>query len=322
MESQTQEPMSTEKEQRLRTYATVMTILFLLALGGVIFLAVNRYQVKTDLTTTSTERDSLLVTRTNLENEVDSLSGAFQNALAENGELQGSMSDLQKLVAQKEAEMRKIKTQGANTAEGLRRQVNQLSQIRGELEGALGKLTEENTQLKVDNERLTGENQQLTTEKGQLSGQVADMQKFNATLQDQVGKLTRAGVKASAFRVEVERRSDKLTTRARRTRDIGITFDLVDLPEEFQGEHTLYLVLTDVNGALIPSGGTNTKASIPTPSGTTLEIVAQQTKQVNLAAAQRLSFNYGVDSKLKAGTYVATVYADFGILGSSSFRLN
>ncbi len=322
MEYNNERPTSTEKEQRLRTYSTVMTILFLLALGGIIYLAVNRYQVKTDLSSTSTERDSLLVTRTNLENEVDSLSSAFANALAENDDLQGSMTDMQKMVAEKEAQIRQIRTQSTNTAEGLRKQVNQLQQIRGEMEGALGKLTQENTELRADNERLTGENTQLVTEKGQLSGQVADMQKFNSTLQNQVAKLTRAGVKASAFRVEVERRSNKLTTSARRTREVSITFDLVDLPEEFQGEHTLYLALTDVNGALLATGGTNTKASIPTPSGTNLEVVAQQTKQVNLAASQRLSFSYNVEEKLKAGTYVATVYADFGILGSSSFRLN
>ncbi|MFN7117660.1 MAG: hypothetical protein ACK4TA_12740, partial [Saprospiraceae bacterium] len=84
----------------------------------------------------------------------------------------------------------------------------------------------------------------------------------------------------------------------------------------------LYLVLTDVNGALLPNSGTNAKASIPTPNGTPLEIVAQQAKEVDLGAAQRLSFTYPIEEKLKPGTYVATVYADFGILGSSSFRLN
>ncbi len=314
--------MSNEKEQQLRNYARLMTGLFIAAVIAIIFLLFNRYNVSNNLEATSAERDSLLIARNNLERELDSLSTAFQTALTENDSLRGSMSEMEKLVAEKEALVQKIRTQSTNSTSGLRKEINQLRQLRGELEGAMAQLQAENEELRADNERLTEENVQLTAERGQLSSQVADMQKFNQTLQDQVAKLTRAGVKASAFRVDVERRSNKLTTKARQTREIAITFDLVDLPDEFQGAHTLYLVLTDVNGALLPTSGTNIKANIPTPNGTPLEIVAQQAKEVDLGASQRLSFTYPVEEKLKAGTYVATVYADFGILGSSSFRLN
>ncbi len=312
--------MSTEKG--LRTYATVMTVLFVLALIGLAIALFSRFKASTELASANAEREELLIERTNLERDLDSLQSVLRVATAENESLQGSLADLKKLVEEKEAAVQKIRAQSANSTEALRREVNQLRQLRGELEGAIGQLQAENEQLRAENVRLTEENVQLTAERGQLSSQVGDLEKFNKTLQDQVARLTRAGVKASAFRVEVERKSDKLTTRARRTREIGISFDLIDLPEEFQGTHTLYLVLTDVNGALLPSEGTTTKANIPTPSGTPLEIVAQQTKQVNLARAQRLSFTYPVSEKLKAGTYVASVYADFGILGSSSFRLN
>lgn len=314
--------MSIENEQQLRNYARLMTGLFIAAVIAIIFLLFSRNKVANNLEATSVERDSLLVARTNLAHELDSIGFAFQTALTENDSLRGSMANLEKLVAEKDALVQKIRAQSSNSTAGLRKEINQLRQLRGELEGAMAQLQEENQKLLADNERLTGENQQLTVEKGQLSGQISDMQKFNGTLQDQVAKLTRAGIKASAFRVDLERRSDKLTTRARRTREIGITFDLIDLPEQYQGAHTLYLVLTDVNGALLSSSTTNAKASIPTPNGTPLEIVAQQAKEVDLGAAQRLSFTYPIEEKLKPGTYIATVYADFGILGSSSFRLN
>ncbi|MBK7873246.1 MAG: hypothetical protein IPJ74_22540 [Saprospiraceae bacterium] len=305
-------------EKRLRTYAIIMTVLFLLALVGLLITYFGKNKI---INESNAERDALLVERTNLERDLDSLQNVLQLASAENDSLQGSLSDLQKLVQEKEAAVRSIRAQSANTTTGLRQEINQLRQIRGELEGAIGQLQAENEQLRTDNERLLAENEQLTTERGQLTSQVSDLNKFNQTLQDQVAKLTRAGIKAQAFRVDVETRSDKLTSKARRTREIAITFDLVDLPEEFQGAHTLYLVLTDVNGALLPTEGTLINANIPTPSGSALQIQAQQTKEVNLARAQRLSFNYPVEEKLKSGTYVATVYADFGILGSSSFRL-
>lgn len=308
--------MSTEKG--LRTYGIVMTILFILALAGFLITYFGKNKV---IAETSSERDELLIERTNLERDLDSLQNVLQLASAENDSLEGSLSELQSLIQEKDALVSRLRAQSANTAKGLQNEINQLRQLRGELEGAIGQLQEENATLRAENERLTAENEQLTTERGQLTSQVEDLNKFNQTLQDQVAKLTRAGIKASAFRVDVETRSDKLTAKARRTREIAITFDLVDLPEEYQGEHTLYLVLTDVNGALLPIEGTMTSANIPTPSGNALQIQAQQTKDVNLSRVQRLSFNYPVEDRLKAGTYVATVYADFGILGSSSFRL-
>lgn len=308
--------MSTEKG--LRTYGIVMTILFILALAGFLITYFGKNKV---IAETSSERDELLIERTNLERDLDSLQNVLQLASAENDSLEGSLSELQSLIEEKNALVTRLRAQSANTAKGLQNEINQLRQLRGELEGAIGQLQEENATLRTENQRLTAENEQLTTERGQLTSQVEDLNKFNQTLQDQVAKLTRAGIKASAFRVDVETRSDKLTAKARRTREIAITFDLVDLPEEYQGEHTLYLVLTDVNGALLPIEGTMTSANIPTPSGNALQIQAQQTKDVNLSRVQRLSFNYPVEDRLKAGTYVATVYADFGILGSSSFRL-
>lgn len=314
-----QTKMSTEKA--LKNRANIMTALFVLSLIVIAILLFNRSNLKGDLGETSAERDSLLVMRTNLERDLDSLQNVLQLASAENDSLQGSLSELQKLVEEKDALVRRVRAQSINTTEGLRREINQLRQLRGEMEGAIGELQAENEQLRAENAELRAENEQLTVERGQLSSQVDDLNKINTQLQDRVASLTRAGVKASAFRVDVETRSDKLTSKARRTREINIGFDLVDLPEEFQGAHTLYLVLTDVNGALVPTSGTPLNVSIPTPNNTPLQIQAQQAKEVNLTRAQRLTFTYPVEEKLGSGTYIATVYADFGILGSSSFRL-
>lgn len=308
-------------EKALKNRANIMTALFVLSLIVIAFLLFNRSNLKSDLGEANAERDSLLVMRTNLERDLDSLQNVLRIESAENDSLQGSLSELQQLVEEKEALVRRVRAQSVNTTAGLRREINQLRQLRGEMEGAIGELQAENEQLRAENEELRAENEQLTAERGQLSSQVSDLNKINTQLQDRVASLTRAGVKASAFRVDVETRSDKLTSKARRTREINIGFDLVDLPEEFQGAHTLYLVLTDVNGALVATEGTPISVNIPTPNGAPLQIQAQQAKEVNLNRAQRLNFSYPVEERLQSGTYVATVYADFGILGSSSFRL-
>ena len=63
-----------------------------------------------------------------------------------------------------------------------------------------------------------------------------------------------------------------------------------------------------------------TKATVYAPAGT-IEIIAQQVKDVFLQQTQRLSFAYKFDERLRAGNYVVGIYCDKGLLGASSFRL-
>ena len=177
-------------------------------------------------------------------------------------------------------------------------------------------LRQENQQLREENERLSSENEQLRGDKEQLSGQVTDLAK---QLEDQIRKTQSATFKASSFRVEVERRNDKLTAKARRARELLISFDLADVPETYQGAQKLYLVITDDKGNPI-SVKNPTKATIYAPTGP-VEIIAQQVKQVVLESTQRLSFVHKLEDKLSSGNYVAAIYCDKGLLGASSFRL-
>ena len=48
---------------------------------------------------------------------------------------------------------------------------------------------------------------------------------------------------------------------------------------------------------------------------------AQQWKDVNVDANQRLSFNVPLDEKIAAGLYRANVYSNAGFLGAVNFRL-
>ncbi|MFN7116913.1 MAG: hypothetical protein ACK4TA_08960, partial [Saprospiraceae bacterium] len=113
--------MSMEKEQQLRNYARLMTGLFIAAVIVIIILLFNRNSVSNNLEATSVERDSLLIARTNLEQELDSLSAAFQMALTENDSLRGSMSEMEKLVVEKEALVQKIRAQSNNSTAAIRR---------------------------------------------------------------------------------------------------------------------------------------------------------------------------------------------------------
>lgn len=98
-----------------------------------------------------------------------------------------------------------------------------------------------------------------------------------------------------------------------------ISFDLADVPQQYQGGQKLYLSITDDRG--VPVSGTGAvKTSVAAPAGS-VPVIAQQVKAVALKDTQRLSFAYKPEDRLKSGNYVVAIYCDAGLLGAASFRL-
>ncbi|MCC6462282.1 MAG: hypothetical protein IT260_17575 [Saprospiraceae bacterium] len=300
-----------------RVYGIVVTFLLILsAILGWFFWQKSRAMISE-----SKERqvtlDSLNLVKADIEQELDSLSLAYSNLRTENESLQGKVTSTAALIEQKEITIKQIKSASAKTLDELKDQVANLQRTKTEYETIITVLRQENAQLKEENERLTGENAQLKGEKEQLSGQVTDLAK---QLEEQIRKTQSATFKASSFRVEVERRNDKQTTKARRARELLISFDLADVPQPYQGTQKLYMVITDDKGNPVASKNP-TKATVYAPTGP-VEIMAQQVKQVALEGTQRMSFVHQLEDKLKSGNYVVAIYCDKGLLGASSFRLS
>jgi len=299
--------MSTTGNSRI--YSIIVTLLLLIsaAIGWVFWDNSQKYQES--LRQQEAVVDSLLQVKQQLEQELEALSQDYANLRTENESLQGQIAQSATIVEQKEITIKQIKTDASREVKALEKQIDELKKIKTEYETIISLLREENRQLREENQRLTEENTQL-------QGRVEDIAK---QLEEQIRKTQSALFRATSFRVEVVRRADKLTAKARQARELLISFDLVDVPASFQGPQRLYLVVTDDKGKPIPTANP-INATVYAPTGP-VEIQAQQSKQVVLETTQRLSFTYHLEDRLKAGSYIAAIYCDKGLLGASSFRL-
>lgn len=303
--------------QNARTYGIAVTILLLLAaaLGFVFWQKSKSYRLENERI--EAEKNNLQRQKDELTASLDSLYAAYSDVRIENENLQGRLSSSAEIIQKNEIVIKQIRAQSSRELGELRKQVEDLKRIKTEYETIISVLRKENDDLRNENTRLTQENTQLKGEREELSGQVSALAK---QLEDQIRKTQSASFRATSFRVELERRGDKLTTKARRLREINVSFDLADVPPNFQGPEKLYLVITDEKGNPIKTDNP-IKATVYAPTGP-VEIMALQSKAVVIQQTQRFSFTYKLDDRVKAGNYVVAIYCDKGLLGASSFRVS
>ena len=303
--------------QNSRTYAIVVTILLLLAaaLGFFFWKQSKNYLAESERL--NKERITLESEKNQISASLDSMTNAYAALRTENESLQGRVATSAQQVNQKEAVIRQIKATSAKDLDVLRRQVEDLKRTKIELETIITGLKAENTLLREQIATLSSNNSQLKDANTELTGQVQDLAKM---LEAQIKKTQSAVFKATSFSVQCERRGDKMTNRAKKAREIFVSFDLADVPEAFRGQQKLYMAMTDGKGVPIASKNF-VQTTIQAPAGP-VNISAQETKEVNLTAMQRISFTHKFDERLKQGNYVVAIYCDKGLLGSATFRLS
>lgn len=302
--------------QNSRTYAIVVTVLLLLAaaLGFFFWQKSKNYLAENEKM--EQERVALEAEKTQITTSLDSMTNAYSALRTENESLQGRVAVSAQQVQQKEAVIRQIKAASVKDLENLRAQVEELKKTKIELETIITGLRLENDQLRAQVDQLSSDNAQLKGANTELTGQVQDLAK---QLEAQIKKTQSATFKATSFSVQCERRGDKLTNRARKAREIFVSFDLADVPQSYQGQQKLYMAMTDDKAIPVMSKNA-VKATINAPAGP-VEITAQETKDVNLTGVQRVTFGHKFDERLKPGNYVVGIYCDKGLLGSATFKL-
>jgi regulator of replication initiation timing len=313
--------MKTEKN--IKMYSVAVTGLLVLSIASSAYfwnVSTNR---ELERNAVEMEKESLLVEKGLLAAQLENLKQTYDLVMSENGELKGTIEQNKKAIAEKSAELGNLKKQQSTdrkNLDGLKRDVKMMRDTKIGLEAEVSALQKENEALRIENERLSGELRKVKNENLILVDKVSELTEMSQSLKSIQESIAPAGIRATAFRVEVEKRNDKLTVKGKKARELSISFDLMDVPENLHGMQKVFLAITDNKGTPIP--GKNNKPVKIGPSDKKTEVVFQQVKEVILVGTQRLGFTYSLEQKLAPGYYRASVYTEHGWIGSVSFRVS
>ena len=181
----------------------ILIILLLLLLSWIGYTAYkgNKAQLALEERNTelSSEIDDLNQLKEKLSFEVDSLQFAYELLATENEELQGSKEAAEKKAAQKDAIISRLQKRSQTESNNLKAQIEQLLADKTQLEYSINNLQMENDSLRM----VTG---QLTADLAASKSENQALADLNATIQEELKRLTLSNFKASAFRVEVEKK--------------------------------------------------------------------------------------------------------------------
>jgi predicted RNase H-like nuclease (RuvC/YqgF family) len=268
----------------------------------------------------STQLDN---TRTQLQGELATLNEAYTGEIATNDTLS---SDLQRKVAevadlQDRIEKAKsaLKNSVANNKQ-IQNRLNQMEELKVALEKDISSLRDENVALAASNHDLNTELTSTKDEVVNLNTKVMSLTAANTKLTGRLKTIAPAGFTADNFTVTSEDKKDKLTTKGKKIDQINVKFDLNNIPEELQGGHEIYLVLTQFNGnpvAVVPSKNVNL-----TFGDQAVSVNAADLEKITLKDRQSVTMSFEPTDNMTPGTYNLMVYADNGYLGSTGFMVS
>lgn len=291
-------------------------VVLALALIGSLIWGIGKNKDAKDLQSDNTEineaLDAMTSLRDDLAREVDSLAGEYDLLASENVELNGQLAGTRDELSNAQSALSRAKRNAAAEINDLRSQIEELRAARGELQTSIAAMQEENTNLK----RQMGI---LETDLASSREENAQLNTMATSMEGEIRKLTYENFKATAFQISPEVKRGNPTSKSSRARRLAISFDIANVPAEYQGVRPIYLVITDDKGTPIPR--TDYITTTVSLNNTPQDIMAVEAREENIGASQRIEFGHELEEKLDAGYYRVSIYTDIGLLGSSNFRL-
>lgn len=315
------ENQKSDRVNLAKPVAILFSGLFVIALIGVVYLLVNNNKLSDTQAGMETQIEDLNVQREDLRTELQTIETSFDEKITENEELSVTLEERVKEVEALEWKLqdaRKRLTNSEAENETIKSKLATLEEMKTELQSDIAALGKTNSDLKKVNAEIKEQLEMSNEYAMSLNAHLVDMSDTNKKLMNRLYTIAPAGFIAENFVVTSEKRNDKLTSKARRTDEVKVSFDINNVPKDYFGDEEIYLVFAQFDGQPV--------AEIPTKkvriaSREPFDIKAASVEKLKLNNKQNIEMSIDADKNLDAGTYNLLVYADHGFLGATSFQL-
>lgn len=295
--------MTTEKKAKL--FAGTVTGLLILALMGSLYFYNTGQTHKSDAAKAHMAHDSILALKHQLDQEIAGMRNELASAKGRNEDLDRKLAESTSELNMRQAEIDRLIAANANS-NALRRQLTDLKAERESLNEKILALTTQNQNLSAENQRLLNSINVLENDK--------------LALQNKLSATDFAANRAGNFRVDMRKNNGKVTSKAKRTRDVLISFDMpANAAPPGNLKNNLYVVLVAPDG--IPVTNKSSK-SVTLNNGNVITPI--KTQGVDMSQnPQTVEIVLSLDDKIKSkGIYTVRVFTNEGLIGSSQITMN
>ncbi len=281
-----------QRERRITAIAVIILIAGLISTG--IFYTVNRSQLK-NLNDEKLKSEMMLSEKLALQKEIESFKTQINSLSGKNTELDKLLAETSQKLSEKEAQFNKIVRENGNIKK-LKGELAELTQLKKDFDNQVSQL----------NETI----QKLNSEKDALNETIASLQKENQQLATNLEILS--SMRADNYLVETNKRNDRLTVVAKRTKKMIVTFIV---PEKMI--ENISFKLTKPDGTQI-DGKDNGIAYkvVNSDEGLTASITGGAIK-----VSKKIEMTYEPKVKQKAGIYKIEMYNDGNYIGACNVKL-
>ncbi len=261
--------------------------------------------------------DSLNSVKNELSDEVENYSVKLVEKTRDIEELTAKLEKANVSIEQKTRQLNKLRNEFAGLKTLTEEQKAQLAAV----ETQLAELTDMKLALEQELKKIP----QLEENIAHQKEEIADWESKYGTLTNEYNGL-QAELKeviyeapADHFKVESAKRNEKLTAKAKKTKNVTVSFTIPTyLKERVKNQQTIYLSL--VNDKMEPLSNWGEEVNVSS-TDKTIPVQVHASQTVDYSQGSNVVFTIPVSEKLKAGVYTAKVYTKDDYLGSVEFRL-
>ncbi|MBP9152958.1 MAG: hypothetical protein KBF73_11790 [Flavobacteriales bacterium] len=282
-----------------RKVAVITTVLFFVALSGLLILQNKNWSLGQVLQDTRIQQERLVSEKLQLQKSIAKYKSELTEKSTENSGLTFQIAEQLAKIASIEKENKRL----LSTAS----QVNALKKQKGELEAML-------KEIEKDLKTMNGTLSDLTTENAKIRIENKELSANNSKLNDLVNALQEVAINNALVEAVQGKKKQRLTVVAKRTKGLKIE---VDLPASMT--QNLKLKVIDPHGKeLTDADGTASITEVLNENTLTASLTLVEGE---LVGARRMKMEFTPKSKLKGGTYTLELSNGVKSLGKVQIKL-